>query len=64
MFRNRDSRKAGEKSGPRLGYRMINPHDPPEVPRRFEPIDPEFQRRAERLFEATRNAPYPSQPPV
>lgn len=58
MFQNRDTPAAGEKSGPRLGYRVINPHDPPEVPRRMEPIDPEFQRRAEDLFEAMRNAPY------
>lgn len=31
----------------RLGYRIINPDDPPEVPRKIVAIDPEFQADAE-----------------
>ena len=34
----------------RLGYRIVNPNDPPHVPRRMEAIDPDFQRDAERIL--------------
>lgn len=51
MFKDKKDATGGQRHPrPFLGYRMINPHDPPSVPRRFEPINPVMQRRLERLF--------------
>lgn len=44
-------------TSPRLGYRMINPDAPVNEPRRFEPVDEDFQRRAEDLFRRMSECP-------
>ena len=37
-----------------LGYRVVNADAPPSEPRRLEPLDPDFQARAERILLALR----------
>lgn len=44
-------------SGPLLGYRMLNPNAPSSEPRRFEPVNENFQRKAERMFRVIAEAP-------
>lgn len=43
--------------GPLLGYRMLNPDAPASEPRLFEPVNEEFQRNAERIFDLIASAP-------